>query len=136
VLVIIQIGFFIATMLVNDCFTNSHGDCTFPSLGRLSFQPLSENPLLGPSMSKWVVNTLYSVLWIWISDLGLKVINWSEIELCLMSNLGFKLINISEIELYWSEIEPCLMSNSGFKSINWSETELFLMCSLGFEAIN
>ncbi|WJX32620.1 hypothetical protein P8452_20922 [Trifolium repens] len=52
VLVIIQIGFFIATMLVNDCFTNSHGDCTFPSLGRLSFQPLSENPLLGPSMSK------------------------------------------------------------------------------------
>ncbi|WJX32621.1 hypothetical protein P8452_20923 [Trifolium repens] len=52
VLVIFQIGFFIATMLVNDCFTNSHGDCTFPSLGRLSFQPLSENPLLGPSMSK------------------------------------------------------------------------------------
>ncbi|KAL5076571.1 hypothetical protein RYX36_015555 [Vicia faba] len=52
VMVIIHIGFFITTMLVNDCFTNSHGDCTFPSLGRLSFQLLSENPLLGPSMSK------------------------------------------------------------------------------------
>ncbi|CAJ2644300.1 RHOMBOID-like protein 8 [Trifolium pratense] len=52
VLVLIHIGFFIATMLVNDCFTNSHGDCTFPSLGRFSFQPLAENPLLGPSMSK------------------------------------------------------------------------------------
>ncbi|XP_004515655.1 inactive RHOMBOID-like protein 8 [Cicer arietinum] len=52
VLVIIHIGFFIATMLVNDCWTNSHGDCTLPSLGRLSFQHLSENPLLGPSMSK------------------------------------------------------------------------------------
>jgi len=52
VMVIIQLGFFIATMLVNDCFTNSHGDCTFPSLGRMSFQPLAENPLLGPSMSK------------------------------------------------------------------------------------
>ncbi|XP_057442516.1 RHOMBOID-like protein 8 [Lotus japonicus] len=54
VLVIIQIGVFIATMLVNDCWTNSHGDCALPALGRLSFQPLSENPLLGPSQSKLV----------------------------------------------------------------------------------
>lgn len=52
VLVIIDIGVFIATMLVNDCWTNSHGDCALPTLGRFSFQPLSENPLLGPSQSK------------------------------------------------------------------------------------
>jgi len=54
VFVIIQIGVFIATMLVNDCWTNSHGDCLLQTLGRLSFQPLTENPLLGPSQSKSV----------------------------------------------------------------------------------
>ncbi|TKY74332.1 RHOMBOID protein 8 [Spatholobus suberectus] len=52
VFVIIQIGVFIATMLVNDCWTNSHGDCALQPLGRFSFQPLAENPLLGPSQSK------------------------------------------------------------------------------------
>ncbi|KAA8546347.1 hypothetical protein F0562_002914 [Nyssa sinensis] len=38
-------------MIVNDCWRNSHGDCALQPLGRLSFQPLSENPLLGPSAS-------------------------------------------------------------------------------------
>ncbi|KAK9270653.1 hypothetical protein L1049_026235 [Liquidambar formosana] len=38
-------------MFVNDCWRKSHGECAFKSLGRLSFQPLSENPLLGPSCS-------------------------------------------------------------------------------------
>lgn len=52
VFVILHAGVFIATMLVNDCWTNSHGDCILKDLGRLSFQPLSENPLLGPSESK------------------------------------------------------------------------------------
>lgn len=52
VFVIIHVGVFIATMLVNDCWTNSHGDCALQALGRFSFQPLSENPLLGPSQSK------------------------------------------------------------------------------------
>ncbi|KAK7282773.1 hypothetical protein RIF29_11812 [Crotalaria pallida] len=52
VFVIIQIGVFIATMLVNDCWTNSNGDCALSFLGRFSFQPLYENPLLGPSQSK------------------------------------------------------------------------------------
>ncbi|RDX76333.1 RHOMBOID-like protein 8, partial [Mucuna pruriens] len=52
VFVIIEIGVFIATMLVNDCWTNSHGDCVIQALGRFSFQPLPENPLLGPSQSK------------------------------------------------------------------------------------
>ncbi|XP_057730136.1 RHOMBOID-like protein 8 [Arachis stenosperma] len=52
VFVIIHVGVFIATMLVNDCWTNSNGDCALKTLGRFSFQPLSENPLLGPSQSK------------------------------------------------------------------------------------
>ena len=54
VFVIFQIGVFIATMLVNDCWTNSHGDCVLKGLGRFSFQPLTENPHLGPSQSKSV----------------------------------------------------------------------------------
>ncbi|EEF48431.1 RHOMBOID-like protein 8 [Ricinus communis] len=51
IFVIIHLGAFIATMIVNDCSTNSYGDCAIKTLGRLSFQPLSENPLLGPSAS-------------------------------------------------------------------------------------
>ncbi|XP_060192324.1 RHOMBOID-like protein 8 isoform X2 [Lycium barbarum] len=49
--VILHLGAFIATMLVNDCWENSHGDCALKPLRRFSFQPLSENPLLGPSAS-------------------------------------------------------------------------------------
>ncbi|KAJ4701239.1 Rhomboid-like protein [Melia azedarach] len=51
VFVILHVVAFITTMAVNDCWKNSHGDCAFKALGRLSFQPLSENPLLGPSAS-------------------------------------------------------------------------------------
>ncbi|GLT69465.1 hypothetical protein SLA2020_416140 [Shorea laevis] len=51
VFVIFHILAFITTMFVNDCSANSHGDCAIQLLGRMSFQPLSENPLLGPSAS-------------------------------------------------------------------------------------
>ncbi|CAK9155505.1 unnamed protein product [Ilex paraguariensis] len=43
--VILHLVAFAATMLVNDCWQNSHGECALKPLGRLSFQPLSENPL-------------------------------------------------------------------------------------------
>ncbi|KAF5954769.1 hypothetical protein HYC85_007625 [Camellia sinensis] len=49
--VILHLVAFAATMIVNDCWKNSHRDCALKPLGRLSFQPLSENPLLGPSSS-------------------------------------------------------------------------------------
>ncbi|KAF5207853.1 Rhomboid-like protein [Thalictrum thalictroides] len=49
--VVIHLVAFAATMIVNDCSRNSNGNCVFPSLGRISFQPFSENPLLGPSSS-------------------------------------------------------------------------------------
>ncbi|GER54374.1 ribonuclease II/R family protein [Striga asiatica] len=39
---------FVVTMYVNDCPKNSIS-CVAGSLGRLSFQPFKENPLLGPS---------------------------------------------------------------------------------------
>ncbi|KAG6784228.1 hypothetical protein POTOM_009915 [Populus tomentosa] len=49
--VIIHLVVFLITMAVNDCGYNSHGDCAFKALGRMSFQPLLENPFLGPSAS-------------------------------------------------------------------------------------
>ncbi|PON53064.1 Peptidase S54, rhomboid [Parasponia andersonii] len=51
VLLIIPIIAFTVTMFVNDCWRNSHRECALKALGRFSFQPLSENPLLGPSAS-------------------------------------------------------------------------------------
>ncbi|CAI9788018.1 unnamed protein product [Fraxinus pennsylvanica] len=51
VFVILHLIAFTATMIINDCWSNSHGQCALKSLGRFSFQPLSENPLLGPSAS-------------------------------------------------------------------------------------
>ncbi|WCJ44559.1 RHOMBOID-like protein 8 [Euphorbia peplus] len=51
VFVIFLLIAFLITMIENDCWTNSHGDCLAQVLRRVSFQPLSENPLLGPSAS-------------------------------------------------------------------------------------
>lgn len=48
--VVANVAVFIAVMYVNDCPSNS-GSCVARSLGRFSFQPLKENPLLGPSSS-------------------------------------------------------------------------------------
>ncbi|KAK4485829.1 hypothetical protein RD792_008476 [Penstemon davidsonii] len=51
VFVILHLIAFAATMIVNDCWGNSHEQCALKQLGRFSFQPLSENPFLGPSSS-------------------------------------------------------------------------------------
>lgn len=52
--VVANIVIFIVTMYINDCpkhsFTGS-SSCVASFLGRFSFQPLKENPLLGPSSS-------------------------------------------------------------------------------------
>ncbi|KAK1311071.1 hypothetical protein QJS10_CPA08g01139 [Acorus calamus] len=49
--VVLSVVAFFATIFVNDCPSDPPGNCFFASLGRLSFQPLSENPLIGPSSS-------------------------------------------------------------------------------------
>ncbi|KAG5544604.1 hypothetical protein RHGRI_017139 [Rhododendron griersonianum] len=49
--VIFHLVAFIVSIIVNDCWRNSHHDCALKPLGMFSFQPLSENPLLGPSAS-------------------------------------------------------------------------------------
>eukprot|EP00250_Pteridium_aquilinum_P004852 c15045_g2_i1 orf=405-1415(+) len=46
----VDVTLFIITMFVNDCPQHSNG-CVPGFLGRFSFQPLRENPLLGPSAS-------------------------------------------------------------------------------------
>ncbi|KAF8380306.1 hypothetical protein HHK36_027788 [Tetracentron sinense] len=52
--VVANVAMFIATMYVNDCPKNNfgfQGKCVARFLGKLSFQPLQENPLFGPSSS-------------------------------------------------------------------------------------
>ncbi|XP_050376737.1 RHOMBOID-like protein 8 [Argentina anserina] len=49
--VILHVLAFALTMGVNDCWRKSHHDCALGAFGRFSFQPLRENPLLGPSAS-------------------------------------------------------------------------------------
>ncbi|XP_021748357.1 RHOMBOID-like protein 8 [Chenopodium quinoa] len=44
--VFVHLVVFFCTMIVNNCLSNSHGDCAL-----MFFQPLHENPLLGPSSS-------------------------------------------------------------------------------------
>lgn len=51
IIVTIDFLLFIISMYVNNCPAHNHGSCTLSSLGRLSFQPLSDNPLFGPSSS-------------------------------------------------------------------------------------
>ncbi|KAI5655546.1 hypothetical protein M9H77_32733 [Catharanthus roseus] len=51
-IVVANVAMFIVIMFVNDCPKNHFGyrkQCVAKFLGRLSFQPLSENPLFGPS---------------------------------------------------------------------------------------
>ncbi|XP_057462518.1 RHOMBOID-like protein 2 [Actinidia eriantha] len=53
-IVVANVGMFIAIMYVNDCPKKNlgfEGACVAKFLGRLSFQPLKENPLFGPSSS-------------------------------------------------------------------------------------
>ncbi|KAJ4844638.1 Retinoblastoma-like protein 1 [Turnera subulata] len=47
--VVANIVVFVAVMYVNDCPKNSGSSCLGKFLGRFSFQPMKENPLLGPS---------------------------------------------------------------------------------------
>lgn len=46
--VVANIAVFVAVMYVNDC-PKKNSDCVARFLGRFSFQPMRENPLLGPS---------------------------------------------------------------------------------------
>ncbi|KAI3812964.1 hypothetical protein L1987_17677 [Smallanthus sonchifolius] len=54
-IVVANVGMFVVIMIVNDCPKNHNssleGDCVARFLGRLSFQPLKENLLFGPSSS-------------------------------------------------------------------------------------
>ncbi|KAG6397023.1 hypothetical protein SASPL_143184 [Salvia splendens] len=49
-IVLANVAMFVVIMFVNNCPKN-HGDCVAKFLRRLSFQPLRQNPLFGPSSS-------------------------------------------------------------------------------------
>lgn len=53
VFVVANVAVFIAVMYVNNCpaHSNPYGSCVVGFLRRFSFQPLRENPLVGPSSS-------------------------------------------------------------------------------------
>lgn len=51
--VVVNIVIFFIAMYVNNCPKNSES-CVGKFLGRFSFQPIKENPLLGPSSTTWV----------------------------------------------------------------------------------
>ena len=59
--VVANIAMFLITMFINNCPKNSVS-CVADFLGRFSFQPLKENPLLGPSSSTWVFFLVFSCL--------------------------------------------------------------------------
>lgn len=52
-IVAVNVVVFVVVMFVNDCPRryNPYGSCVAKSLHRISFQPLRQNPLLGPSSS-------------------------------------------------------------------------------------
>jgi len=51
--VVANIAVFVIAMYINNCPKNNNlqGGCVAKFLGRFSFQPMQENPLLGPSSS-------------------------------------------------------------------------------------
>lgn len=61
--VVANIIVFIITMYVNNCPNNSVS-CIATFLGRFSFQPFKENPLLGPSSLTWVFFSLVNVIFL------------------------------------------------------------------------
>ena len=59
--VVANIAVFVITMYINNCPRNNlrfQGRCVARFLGRFSFQPMQENPLLGPSSSTYELNPL------------------------------------------------------------------------------
>lgn len=57
-IVIVNIVLFVLSMYVNNCPENNDNCIGTSSLGRFSFQPTKENPLLGPSATTYVLSFL------------------------------------------------------------------------------
>ncbi|KAG1337868.1 hypothetical protein COCNU_04G001740 [Cocos nucifera] len=58
VFVVANVVMFLVTMYVNNCLKNSPRPCVAPFLGRFAFNPLRENPLVGPSSSAFIVGLI------------------------------------------------------------------------------
>ena len=74
--VVANIIMFGITMYVNNCPKNSIS-CIADFLGRFSFQPFKENPLLGPSSSTWVLLTCLDLIWFYFFP-SLNASVWSS----------------------------------------------------------
>ncbi|KAL5991905.1 hypothetical protein ACLOJK_012816 [Asimina triloba] len=77
--IVANISMFIITMFLNNCPKNTSTGCIARVLGRLSFQPLKENPLFGPS----------SLTRIWLETIPGDGIFGSALFLHSTPSLGF-----------------------------------------------
>lgn len=77
--VVANVVLFAVSMYVNDC-PSSSSLCAASFLGRFAFQPLKENPLLGPSSSTWdffpLLNFVIFLRFFW------WIAGWYEMRRC------------------------------------------------------
>lgn len=115
IFVIANVFVFIITMYVNNCPETS-SSCIAKFLGRFSFQPFHENPLLGPSTWTWVF-VLVAVLFLYLvqkfMDIGVAFMK----KFCQMKqniDKNFKML-ISHCLLLWLNYQCLFVYCSGWR---------------------
>lgn len=109
--VVANVAVFIVTMYVNNCPKDWEGDCVARFLGRLSFQPLKQNPLFGPSSSTWVSSSVYLcfafiiISLTWLFNFCRDLAFWfsmTSLEFWLYRPLSSLLLDFENIVFPWS----------------------------------
>ncbi|MCH84049.1 inactive rhomboid protein 1-like [Trifolium medium] len=93
---------FIVTMAINNCPANNlgfQGDCLAEFLGRFSFQPFQENPLLGPSsytnsVSVGASGVLFGLIGAMLSEV---ITNWTLHSNKVMTLLPLLVISVANL---------------------------------------
>lgn len=91
--VVANIVMFVITMYVNNCPHNSVS-CIATFLGRFSFQPFKENPLLGPSSLTWVSFCIFLLIHR----------NWTKLNFFATIHTRFNLLNYYLVCYCWHEL--------------------------------
>lgn len=97
--VVANVAVFVLVMYINNCpkdNPNLNEACVAKFLGRLSFQPLHDNPLFGPSSATWVFSALPSKVSVFICFLSVLFCLPFEVGWILLFLVGvlFLLIRI------------------------------------------
>lgn len=107
--VVANIVLFVITMYVNNCPHNSVS-CIASFLGRFSFQPFKENPLLGPSSLTWVTFCIILVIHT----------NWAQLNFWTTIHTRFNQLNCSLVCYCWHHL--------GFLVVQWDYFALVILC--------